>query len=283
MQKKLSLLILLSSINLLAADCNPGDQSQCCQFFESKNNISVSRLETFDKTACAMSVYTKNTEHGYRRFGFASDGQVSIFLQPGGPSTKANSMQSYLIYPFNENPSLKSTSGENVEIESGSGQTWTFDSHTSLPTQMEDCDLNVSPTFSLQNSGVTIDSCRKHLVVTVPVEVGGEYMAYKGKPLTIKDPDNKSCSIITDDLYQYNENKHPFKDGKGRYFSIELKYKSNHALGVALKRLCPKLDVSMMVDNRRPPTASAVVFEALSPAQDPLEQREIEATETPGK
>ncbi|MGZ3691420.1 MAG: hypothetical protein ACXVAX_07950, partial [Pseudobdellovibrio sp.] len=168
---------------------------------------------------------------------------------------------------------------DNIEIESGSGQTWTFDSKTSLPTQLEDCSLSVSPHFSLQNSGVKISSCSSHLVIEVPVEIGGEYTAYKGKPLTIKDPENKSCIVTTDDLFKYDE-KPPVKDGKGRYFSYHLKFKTNHELGVALKKLCGGLDVSMLTSHAAPPPAAAIAAPLAAPSPAANEEHETDEEDT---
>ena len=84
-------------------------------------------------------------------------------------------------------------------------------------------------------------------MIETPVEVGGEYIAYPDKILTVRDPGQKSCQIKNSDLYEYKMSGKSVKDKLGRYFSMKLKYKSNQEMGLKLKQLCPNLDVSMLL------------------------------------
>lgn len=232
-----------------ANSCKSDDQanSECCDFFKSKNHTKTSRISTLDQSVCTVSVYNGNSDTSYRRFGFASDGQVSIFMQPGGNKQKLNSSQSYLIFPFGEIPVVKYNADEKLNIKSGSGQLWTFNTQNSLPIALEGCKLSVSPNFSLRDSGIKIQSCENHLVIETPVEVGGEYIAYPEKTLTVRDPNLKSCRIKNSDIYEYKKTGSSFRDKLGRYFNMKVKFKSNREMGLKLKKICPHLDVSMML------------------------------------
>lgn len=250
--------------------CGMADKSSCCSFNVDQNATSISRLQTLDQSSCAMGVVLDSPGNRYRRFGFGSDGQVSIYIQTSA-AKGANSTQSFLIYPFGENPTVNLGSAigsaNNFEIDSGSGHKWTINSMTSLPTALEDCVINVSTSFTLSNSGVSISSCQKHLVVTTPIEVGGEYIAYPEKPLTIRDPKGKSCAITTSDLYNYTE-KGPknTKDGLGRYYNIKLKYSTNADMARALRRKCPSLDTSVLAPPR--PPLNLNLDDLVDPAED---------------
>lgn len=256
----LSLGLLISNISysqiLESSLCGMADKSSCCSYNVDQGPTAISRLATYDQSACSLSVVLDSPGNRYRRFGFGSDGQVSIYIQTS-PAKGANSTQSFLIYPFGENPAVNLGSAigsaNNFQVDSGSGHKWTIDSMTSLPTSLEGCSISVSPSFTLSNSGVVISSCRNHLVVTTPIEVGGEYIAYKNKPLTIKDPKGKTCSLTTSDLYNHIE-KGPknTKDTLNRYYNVKLKYQSNQELANALRGICPGLDVSMLAPPRAP-------------------------------
>lgn len=242
------LFIIVSSSISFANNCKSDDQAdfECCEFIKSMNHTKASRLQTLDKSICTMSVYSRDSDAGYRRFGFASDGQVSIFMQPGGNKQKSNSSQSYLIFPFGELPTGKFNADEKFQVKSGSAQKWIFNTQTALPSLLEGCNLSVSSKFSLHASGVKIQSCKKHLVIETPVEVGGEYIAYPEKTLTVRDPDQQTCQIRNSDLYDYKKTGASYKDKQGRYFTLKMKFKSNRELGLHLQKLCPNLDVSMM-------------------------------------
>lgn len=228
--------------------CKSDDQAQheCCELFKTKNQTKFSRLATLDKSVCTMSVFAGDSNSSFRRFGFASDGQVSVFLQPGGNKQKSNSSQSFLIFPFGEIPSGQFGADEKLQVNSGSGQKWTFNTQTALPSALEGCSLTVSPKFSLQESGVKIQSCKKHLVAETPVEAGGEYIAYPDKPLTLRDPAQNTCRLKNSDLYEYKKNGSSFKDKLGRHFTFKLKFRTNGEMGEKLGKLCPGLDVSML-------------------------------------
>ncbi len=250
------LISVLSSVLILtkasAQACDPTDKNQCCSFNLVKNQTKTSRIQALDQT-CSLSVVSQQTTRSFRRFGFASDGQVSVFMQPGGNSQRANATQSFLIYPFDENPTYEAGSGNNFSIDSGSGLKWTFDSATSLPVSLESCSLSVSPTFTLHDSGVNINSCPGHLVIETPVEVGGEYIAYPNRKMTIRDPQGHTCEIDNSDLYRYIEkSENNTHDRAGRYYNIKLKYSTNRELGQQLHRICPRLDVSMLTKVRPP-------------------------------
>ena len=249
MQKIIFFFNLFISSVVFANNCKSDDQAdfECCEFFKSVNNTKISRLETLDKSICTLSIYNVNADKSFRRFGFASDGQISIFMQPGGNKLKANSSQSYLIFPFGDYPTIKATGDERLHVRSGSGQNWTFNTQNSLPIALEGCNINVSSKFSLQDSGVKIVSCKKHLVIETPIEVGGEYIAYPDKTITVRDPNQKACQIRNSDLYDYKKSGSSYKDKLGRHFTMKMKFKSNKELGLGLQKICPKLDVSMML------------------------------------
>lgn len=226
--------------------CKSAQQTElgCCEFTENfMSSTQVARIQTRDKDVCTLKVSNSDTKRSFRRFGFASDGQVSIFIQPGGNNQKNNSMQSYLIFPFGENPNVKDGDDKKFYVKSGSGQTWVFDKMTSLPTSLEGCKVNVNSKFSLTNSGVKIELCKKHLVISTPVEIGGEYIAYPDKSLTVIDPAGESCQIKNSDLYKYGR----AKDKRGRHHDAKMKFKSNDDLGIFLGNICPRLNVSMML------------------------------------
>lgn len=253
-------IILLSTYSFAGEFCNPEDKTKCCDIVQSKHNTHISRLLTYDQSACTMSVRSGQTNVSFRRFGFASDGQFSIFIQPGGNSQRNNSTQSFLIYPFGENPTLNLSSGNQIQVDSGSGQTWIFNSQNALPTSIENCDLSVSSNFNLNESGINIDNCKNHLVIKTPLEVGGESIAYPNLSLTVEDPSGVSCQIKTNDLYNYLEKGTEFKDRKGRYYNIQFKFKTNRDLGLALKQKCPTLDVSMLLGTATPSNSFREAF-----------------------
>lgn len=247
--KTISLLVVLVfSGHVFANNCKSDEQAalECCEFIKSMNHTKTNRLQTFDKSVCTLSVYHRDSDTSYRRFGFGSDGQVSIFMQPGGNKQKTNSSQSYLIFPFGEYPTAKYNADEKLHVRSGSGQQWTFNTQNSLPVAIDGCNISVSSKFSLQDSGVKIKSCKQHLVIETPVDVGGEYIAYADKALTVSDPSQKTCQIKNSDLYEYKKDKGSYKDPRGRYYNIKMKYKSNRELGMRLQKICPNLDVSML-------------------------------------
>lgn len=244
------LCILHSIVN--AENCRSDEQieSQCCEFFKSMNNTKATRIQTFDKTVCTMSVYHRDSSASFRRFGFASDGQVSVFMQPGGNKQKTNSSQSFLIFPFGEIPSVKYNSDERLKVNSGSGQSWSFNTQSGLPVALEACDIKISSKFSLQDSGFKINSCKRHLIIETPVEVGGEYIAYPDKTLIVKDPEGKNCKIKNSDLYSYRTTGKSYKDKLGRHFDFKLRYRSNYEMGQNLKKICPELNVSMLLNTK---------------------------------
>lgn len=232
--------------------CDPADKNQCCDFVQTRSQLSVSRMLTFDQGACTLSVYYQQSGSRFRRIGFGSDGQVSVFMQVEG-SSRSNATQSFLIYPFGENPTLNAGSSNQLEIDTGSGQKWTFNTQTRMPTDIDSCAITASPSFSTSSSGVSISQCENHLVVTTPVEVGGEYIAYPDKPLTITDPKGKTCAISTSDLYEYiNKGPNNTKDRAGRYYNIKLKYRSNAEMARALRQKCPNIDTSVLSPARPP-------------------------------
>lgn len=243
------ILTLFFSNFVFAENCTTEEQADymCCEFNKIKNHSQSTRLATFDKSVCTLSVYGDNPNQSYRRFGFGSDGQVSVFMQPGGNSQKLNSSMSFLLFPFGELPTADYKEDGKIKIKSGSGQNWSFNSQTALPTALSGCDLQVSPKFSLQDSGVKIKSCKNHLVIETPAEVGGEYIAYPDKSLTIRDPKGKSCQVKNSDLYNHIKKPNSqYKDKLGRYYDVKLKYKTNKELADNLKKLCPSLDVSVL-------------------------------------
>lgn len=257
---KLSILIFifLASDITQADNCKRDDQAEfeCCELFKSISSTKITRIQTRDKSICTMSVYNRDADHSFRRFGFGSDGQVSVFLQPGGNKEKRNSSQSFLIFPFGELPHYK-YSDDKLQVLTGSGQRWTFNAQSSLPVAVEGCDIQVSSKFNLQDSGIKIRSCKKHLVVETPVEVGGEYIAYPDKLLTVRDPEGESCQIKTADLYNYKKTNYSYKDKLGRYFDVKLKFKSNRELRERLKKICPKLDLSMLNHRSESPSPTS--------------------------
>lgn len=255
MKTMIALTVLLFSGNIFANQCTSDVQAEteCCEMLKSLNQTKVSRLPTRDKRFCTLSVYNGDSSSGFRRFGFANDGQVSIFMQPGGNSQKSNSSQSFLIFPFGELPTGKFDADQRkLNLKSGSGQKWTFNSETSLPNTLEGCTLNVSSKFSLQDSGVKIHSCKKHLVIETPVEVGGEHIAYPDKLLTLRDPSGKSCQLKNSDLYEYIKEGKSYKDKLGRYFNSKFRFRTNQELAGSLRKLCPGLDVSMLMTAAAP-------------------------------
>ena len=249
MKKIIILALLLSSGFAVGATCKSDGQAEteCCELLKSKNQTTFSRLATLDKSVCTMSVYAGDSNSSFRRFGFASDGQISIFMQPGGNRQKGNSSQSFLIFPSGEIPMGRYEGDEKLQVRSGSGQKWTFNTQTALPSALEGCSLTVSPKFSLQDSGVRIQNCKKHLVIETPVEVGGEYIAYPDKPLTMRDPAQNTCRLKNSDIYSYKKDGTNYKDKLGRHFTLKLKYKSNAEMAQKFKILCPRLDVSMLL------------------------------------
>lgn len=260
--------VLINSQELMAAGgCDPTDKSQCCDFVQSQNQLSVSRMLTYDQGACALSVYHHQSSIRFRRMGFASDGQVSVYMQVEG-SSRNNATQSFLIYPFGENPTLNmGASGNQVEIDTGSGQKWTFNSENRLPTNVDSCSVTASPSFSTSSSGISLSSCENHLVVTTPVEVGGEYIAYPDKPLTLRDPKGKTCAITTSDLYDYIvKGPNNTKDRAGRYYNIKLKFRTNADMARALARKCPNIDVSVLTPPR--PTLNLNLDDLVDPQED---------------
>ncbi len=246
-------LLLLSGFSF-AENCKSSDQAltECCEFVKSMHHTKVSRLLTLDKV-CTMSVYTGNVDSSFRRFGFASDGQVSVFMQPGGNKMKSNSSQSFLIYPFGRLPTGEFNSDEQLIVKSGSGQKWTFNTQSSLPSSLEGCKLSVNSKFSLQDSGFKIQSCKNHLVIETPVEVGGEAIAYPDRLLTIRDPAQNTCQVKATELYEYKKNSGSYMDKLGRYYSMKMKYKSNRDMGLNLQKLCPGLNVSMLLQSTPEP------------------------------
>ena len=243
--------------SLAAGSCDQEDKNQCCDFLQNRNQLNISRMTTYDQSACTLGVYYQQSTARFRRFGFGSDGQVSIFMQVEG-NNRSSATQSFLIYPFGENPTLKAGTANQLEVDTGSGQVWSFNTQTRLLTAVDTCSITASPAFSTSSSGVTLSNCEKHLVVVTPVEVGGEYISYPDKPLTIKDPQSKTCAITTSDLYNYIE-KGPnnTKDKAGRYYNIMLKYKTNAEMAAALRRKCPNLDTSVLA----PAAAARTPFE----------------------
>lgn len=246
-------LVIFFSGAAFAATCKSDDQAryECCELLKTKNQTKFSRLATLDNSVCTMSVYAGDSNSSFRRFGFASDGQVSVFLQPGGNRQKSNSSQSFLIFPFGEIPTGQFGFDEKLQVTSGSGQKWTFNTQSALPSAIEGCSLTVSPKFSLQDSGIKIQSCKKHLVAETPVEVGGEYIAYPDKPLTLRDPAQKTCQLKNSDLYEYKKTGPSYKDKLGRHFTFKLKFRTNAEMGEKLAKLCPSLDVSMLKTEQR--------------------------------
>lgn len=236
-----------------AANCKSDEQAQfeCCELLKTKNQTKFSRLATLDKSVCTMSVFSGDSDSSFRRFGFASDGQVSVFLQPGGNRQKSNSSQSFLIFPFGEIPNGQFVGDEKLQVSSGSGQKWTFNTQTALPSALEGCNLTVSAKFSLQDSGVKIQSCKKHLVAETPVEAGGEHIAYPDKTLTLRDPANQTCTLKNSDLYDYKKTGTSYKDRRGRHFTFKIKFRTNAEMGEKLGRMCPGLDVSMLKAEQR--------------------------------
>lgn len=111
--------------------------------------------------------------------------------------------------------------------------------------------MTVSPKFSLQESGIKIQSCKKHLVAETPVEVGGEYIAYPDKALTLRDPAQNTCRLKNSDLYEYKKDGPSYKDKRGRHFTFKLKFRTNAEMGDKLGKLCPGLDVSMLKTEQR--------------------------------
>jgi hypothetical protein len=262
--------LIYSQISLAAGTCDPSDRSQCCVFVQSQNQLSISRILTYDQGACTLSVYNQQSATRFRRMGFGSDGQVSVFMQVEGNS-RSNATQSFLIYPFGENPTLNMRSGgSQLEIATGSGQKWTFNSQNKLPTSVDSCTITASPSFSTSNSGINLTDCENHLVVTTPVEVGGEYISYPNKPLTLHDPKGKTCAITTSDLYNYiDKGPNNTKDRVGRYYNIKLKFKTNAAMARALASKCPNIDVSVLVPPR--PAFNLNLDDLLDPS-DELEE-----------
>lgn len=265
MLRILTIALLTTSLNTYAAMCKSDDQAQteCCEFVRVTNLTQATRLQTLDQSACTMSVYHTDSNSSFRRFGFGSDGQVSIFLQPGGNKSKSNSSQSFLIFPFGQQPNINFDGNGKALVKSGSGQAWTFSTQSALPVALEGCSIQIKSNFTLQDSGVKISSCRNHLIAETPVEVGGEYISYPDKTLTLKDPRGGSCTVKNNDLYEYKAEGRSYKDKKGRFFNVKLKYKSNAELARNLKILCPSLDVSMLTNSsstkaRTPPKAEAV-------------------------
>lgn len=229
-----------------AQSCNPASKNQCCPFVEMQGQANVSRIPTLDGS-CTLSVVDQNSRHSFRRFGFGSDGQVSVFMQPGGDAQRAAATQSFLIYPFGENPTAEPQSGGRFAVNSGSGQRWIFDTQTALPVSLSNCRITVSPTFTLANSGVNISSCARHLVIQTPVEAGGEYIAHEDGMLTVRDPAGTSCQVHSTDLYRYiRKGPSNTQDRQHRFYNIQLKYRSNGEMAQQLRRLCPRLDVSML-------------------------------------
>lgn len=263
-----SFAVLIYSESLMAAGaCDPADKSQCCVFVQSQNQLSISRILTYDQTACTLSVYNQQSGTRFRRMGFGSDGQVSVFMQVEGNS-RSNATQSFLIYPFGENPTLHSSSNANqLEVATGSGQKWTFNSQNKLPTSVDSCTITASPSFSTTSSGLSLSDCENHLVVTTPVEVGGEYISYPNKPLTLRDPKGKTCAITTSDLYNYiDKGPNNTKDRAGRYYNIKLKFKTNAAMARALESKCPNIDVSVLTPPR--PALNLNLDELVDPSDE---------------
>lgn len=262
---------VLGGTSAQAASCNPTDRTQCCTIVQSQKQTNITRIQALDQS-CTMSVVAQQSNRSFRRFGFGSDGQFSVFLQPGGNSQRASATQSFLIYPFGQNPTVESGSGNRFTVNSGSGQRWTFDALTSTPVSVNDCTLNVNPNFTLHNSGVSLSSCTGHIVIETPVEVGGEYIAYPDGHLTVHGLRGQTCQIANSDLYRYiQKGTSNTKDRAGRYYNIQLKYRSNREMAQALHRLCPQLDVSVLT------TASNTSSAASSPAPRPRLQLNLDS------
>ena len=270
MKKNFFIIIFLIWNSTLYADnsCNTQDKNTCCAFSINKNTTKISRLESYLDKICALSISTERNNISFRRFGLGSDGQFSIYIHPGGFSQNANSTQSYLIYPFGENPTVSINTSSLFSVDSGSGQIWRFNSETNLPVSIDDCEISVSSNFNLENSGVNISNCQNHLIIKTPLEIGGEAIAYPDLNLTITDPDGGTCQIKTNDLYNYLQRGAKYKDLRGRYYNIEFKFKTNRELGLMLRRKCPRLDVSMLVEAERPTSAFQDAFRFLNNKDD---------------
>ncbi len=249
-----ALSILSLQINA-SEPCKSEEQAmnECCETRKATQLTRTSRLETNVGHNCTLSVYSTKADTSFRRFGFAGDGQLSVFIQPGGNSQKQNSSQSYLIYPFGELPISKVESDGTLTVKTGSGQKIVFDPRTATPTSIEGCQIEVRPNITLQDSGFKIKSCEKHLVIETKVEVGGEYIAYPDKSLTIKDPKGHSCEVKNSDLYNYEKSGKSVHDRAGRFFTFAMKFKKNEDMAKSLKKLCPRLDVSMLKDKSPSP------------------------------
>lgn len=247
---KLFLLLLITQQSLAYDNCKSNYQreNECCDYQTSFSGTVTKRLPA-KYNACSVGIYPTRQDESFRRFGFGSDGQVMVFLQPGGNKQKANSSQSYLIFPFGNIPSSQVSSNDEIIVTTGSGQKWIFDQKNSLPKKIEGCQIEVSSSFQLQNSGFKIKTCEKHLVIETPIEVGGDYTQYPDKPLIVRDPKGQACGIKNSDLYHFEKTNGPSKeymDSKGRYHNQYLKFKSNQELAAKLRKSCPSLDLSML-------------------------------------
>jgi hypothetical protein len=268
--------IFLNFEVIKAQSCNPASKSQCCAFVQQHDQAKVSRISTLDGN-CSLNVVHQNSNRSFRRFGFGNDGQVSVILQPGGNSQRAMASQSFLIYPFGEKPTAEPPSGGRFAVNSGSGQRWVFDTQTALPVSLSNCRLTVSPTFSLTNSGVSIASCKNQLVIETPVETGGEYIAHADGMLTIRDPAGTTCRVRSSDIYRYiTKGPNNTKDRANRYYNIQVKYRSNSEMAQQLRRLCPRLDVSMLTSR-----SAATRDSSVSPPPSPRPSFELDLSDLP--
>ena len=249
--KTLSILFILFSFNCSFAQYCTSDvqaATECCVLVKSVHQTNIQRIPSADNVTCSLDVVSSNHDVSFRRFGFSSDGQFSIFMQPGGDRAHANATQSFLLFPFGEIPMAKEQESK-INIKSGSGQKWVFNALTGLPESLEGCELTVNPHFSMSDSGIRISSCEHHLVIETPIEAFGEYMEYPAKPLVVHDPAGGVCHILNSDIYRYNlEHATASDKAKGRFFDVKLKFKTNHELGQHLKAKCPNLDVSMLMN-----------------------------------
>jgi len=230
-------------------------QNECCEIIKTNQLTKIYRFEANDKK-CTLSIYNSDMTKSYRRFVFGEDGRITIIIEPNGNESKANSTQSYFLFPLGKRVYPYFDSKGNMTIQSGSGQNWKINSSMSTPVSVEDCQVDVSSKFSLHESGFKIKSCEKHLLIETKVEVGGDYIAYPDKTLIVRDPRGQTCEIKNSDLYTYEKKgkeRKEYMDSKGRYHNQTFRYTTNKELGVALKKICPNIDVSMLLKTEPAP------------------------------
>lgn len=237
MKKIIFILIAFHFQNLFAADtCDPSSsisEKECCWYpgSTSRDETQVLRMKNRAIGECILSVKTKSTKTPERRFIFSNDGRFTVTVDMNHNAKLGT--KSYQLFPIGEVPSyLLNADTKNIVIKSASGMNWKFDSNTSLPIAVDNCQIVVNKKYSQKDTGVKLHSCKNHLVIESQ-SIGEQDYFYPKKNAVIKDSNGKNCTLKYSDLYIYTG-----QNNDGTFDNQEFKFKSNQKLAQMLKSKC---------------------------------------------